>query len=690
MLSFVTNWSLAVNMRDRKQTGAADALVKDVSDAEIKDAIWGQGKNKSPVLVPKVPNPNIVKDFRPISCCSIIYKTATRILVNRLSVVFPSTVSMNQSIFVKGMSIVDNTLLAQELVRGYSRKKISSKCALKIDLQKAFDSLSWEFVGVILHALGLPEKFIGWILACFTNSSYSIVFNGSLVGYFKGARGVRQGSIDCVIGVQAILDIFYSMSGLKLNANKCEMYSAGISAEQCAAIREITGFKLGSLPVRYLGVPLVTRKLAMKDCHSLIDIIKAKLNLWANKHLSFAGRLQLICVVLFSMTNFWCKQLILSKEIIRKIKQLCGLGVQDVSGWNKACIVHLIMKPTISHLFADSGCDLNARRIWEDMCIKAPKVPWQHLVWFLGCIPKHIIIAWMAILSKLPARSEKSDESAACKQKMSSRRGPPKHQIATPGNKTPVLNLTVDSAEVEEEIWVCLESSEQARTVEELLEMMYSVQVEMLMVSCSCNCFYIVLVSVVHLFLFPVILSFDYFSARQVQYKCVPVNTSVDQGADHLWVNNKPQGLDLDHRFPSDLHNGVVYRNAPWKAAIGQWFSGCDAITTEAHIIELCAFVEKAQISKTVMWQSHVGFNSPTEPEGVKVTDWTKADPDNILTTNGSKPGWCNCLLKVFVSTNALDMAIAVEDFVSKCLGCVYVQRDSKSSDFKGVAGESK
>ncbi|XP_038991415.1 uncharacterized protein LOC120114653 [Hibiscus syriacus] len=182
----------------------ADTLCKDVSDVEIKEVLWGQRNNKSPypdgynvfffkrawsvvgedflaairycfdhyfmlpsfnattvMLVPKIPNPSLVKDFRLISCCSVVYKTVTRILVNILSSIFLGMISMNQTAFLKGRSIVDNTLLAQELVRGYSRKKISPRCALKIDLQKAFDSLNWEFIDVILHALGLPDKFIG-------------------------------------------------------------------------------------------------------------------------------------------------------------------------------------------------------------------------------------------------------------------------------------------------------------------------------------------------------------------------------------------------------------------------------------------------------------------------------------------------------------------------------------------------
>lgn len=100
----------------------------------------------------------------------------------------------------------------------------------------------------------------------------------------------------------------------------------------------------------------------------------------------------------------------------------------------------------------------------------------------------------------------------------------------------------------------------------------------------------VVLVSVVHLFLFPVVPPLDYFSARQVQYKCVPINSSLEQGNDHAW-ENKPQGLNLDHRFPTDLHNGVVYRNAPWKAEVGRWLSGCDDIATEVNIVEVIMII---------------------------------------------------------------------------------------------------
>ncbi|KAJ8761737.1 hypothetical protein K2173_004546 [Erythroxylum novogranatense] len=93
------------------------------------------------------------------------------------------------------------------------------------------------------------------------------------------------------------------------------------------------------------------------------------------------------------------------------------------------------------------------------------------------------------------------------------------------------------------------------------------------------------LVSVVHLFLFPVIPSLDFFSACQVQNTCVPVTESADNLSNIVSGNSLV--TDLDHRFPEDSHKAVVYRNAPWKAAIGRWLSGCDSIATEIKINEI-------------------------------------------------------------------------------------------------------
>ena len=144
-------------------------------------------------LVPKCQNPASIKEFRHISCCSIIYKCITKIMGNRLKRYMPCLVSLNQSAFIARRSIADNVMLAQELVKGYSRGSLSARCTIKIDLHKAFDTLDWEFILAVLSAMKFPPIFIEWIRGCITTSRFSISVNGGLVGFFKGARGVKEG-----------------------------------------------------------------------------------------------------------------------------------------------------------------------------------------------------------------------------------------------------------------------------------------------------------------------------------------------------------------------------------------------------------------------------------------------------------------------------------------------------------------
>ena len=69
----------------------------------------------------------------------------------------PDLINGNESAFIGGCSIVDNVLMAQELVRGYGRKFLSSRCAIKVDLQKTFDSLDWSSLLDILVVMNFPS-----------------------------------------------------------------------------------------------------------------------------------------------------------------------------------------------------------------------------------------------------------------------------------------------------------------------------------------------------------------------------------------------------------------------------------------------------------------------------------------------------------------------------------------------------
>ncbi|XP_039041009.1 uncharacterized protein LOC120179498 [Hibiscus syriacus] len=416
--------------------GADTNLVKAVSNDEIKVVIWNQGKDKAPgpdgftaaiALVPKQPNSCKAVDFRPISCCSAFYKTVTKIL---------------------------------ELVMGYGRNFISPRCAIKADLQKAFDSISWKFLLAILKGLGLPKQFISWIVACVMDSRFSIVLNGSLVGFFKGGRGVRQGdpmspylfviamnilskllgiaasekifqfhskcrkvnlthlcfaddllifckaSLDSNVRVKCVLERFYEISGLRLNASKTEIFIDGVNGNQKALVHEVTGFKIGCLPVRYLGVPLVPRKLTEKDCVNLLILPAAVVKrvdqlcarfFWKGGDVPAKGaRVKEILVAEGSLWVAWVRTYVL------KGADFWSMECKASFSWSLRKI--LKAREEVYPLFVGitDWDKVNARWLWQGLRGRKEKVGWQKIIWFPMHIPKHSLIAWMAVLDRLP------------------------------------------------------------------------------------------------------------------------------------------------------------------------------------------------------------------------------------------------------------------------------------------------
>ncbi|XP_013589064.1 PREDICTED: uncharacterized protein LOC106297349 [Brassica oleracea var. oleracea] len=101
-----------------------------------------------------------MRDYRPTACCNVLYKVVSKILANRLKLLLLRIITENQSAFIKGRLLMENVLLASELVKDYHKEDVSPRCVMKIDISKAFDSVQWAFVLQILEALGVPEKFI--------------------------------------------------------------------------------------------------------------------------------------------------------------------------------------------------------------------------------------------------------------------------------------------------------------------------------------------------------------------------------------------------------------------------------------------------------------------------------------------------------------------------------------------------
>lgn len=121
------------------------------------------------VIIPKVSNPVKFGDLRRISLCSYNAKVILKVISNRMASLLPHIISLEQSDFVKGRNIIENILLAQEMLHKLDSKVKGNNAALKLDMAKAYDRISWPFILKVLRQFGFDEKLIDIVWRLLSN-----------------------------------------------------------------------------------------------------------------------------------------------------------------------------------------------------------------------------------------------------------------------------------------------------------------------------------------------------------------------------------------------------------------------------------------------------------------------------------------------------------------------------------------
>ena len=131
------------------------------------------------VMILKCQGPESIGNYRPISLCNTIYKLITKLIVLKIRPFLDQVISPLQSAFVPGRRGLDNMIIAQELIHTLSLKHgREGYMAIKIDLEKAYDRLEWNFVRDMLLLFKVPDPLIKLIMSCFASPSISVLLNG--------------------------------------------------------------------------------------------------------------------------------------------------------------------------------------------------------------------------------------------------------------------------------------------------------------------------------------------------------------------------------------------------------------------------------------------------------------------------------------------------------------------------------
>ncbi|CAN1318107.1 LINE-1 retrotransposable element ORF2 protein [Linum perenne] len=170
-------------------------MVRDVQGF-FQSAAFPQDWNLTHIaLIPKVTNPERISQYRPISVANFKAKVISKVLSTRLKPILPGLISELQAAFTGNRCIQDSIIILHEVIHKLKnrRKGRNYDFVLKVDMMKAYDRVSWDFLFIILEKMGFSSRWVGWIKAIVSSVKFAVMINGRPTEFFSPTRGLRQG-----------------------------------------------------------------------------------------------------------------------------------------------------------------------------------------------------------------------------------------------------------------------------------------------------------------------------------------------------------------------------------------------------------------------------------------------------------------------------------------------------------------
>ncbi|KAJ0641962.1 putative RNA-directed DNA polymerase [Helianthus annuus] len=327
-------------------------------------------------LIPKRSDPGGLHEYRPISLIGCLNKVVSKVLVNRLKSVISKLVSEEQTGFLAGRSILDGVIILNEVIPWLKKKK-QEGMILKVDIEKAYDSLSWEFLNSMLCQMNFPAKWRRWVMSIVSSARASVLVNGSPTQEFVCSRGLRQGdplspflfvlamealtgvmkkaceigvfkglrftpdgtsvshflyaddvifvgewSLNNLVNLKRLLRCFHISSGLKVNLKKSSLYGVGIEDTHVQLMANMLGCERGSFPFKYLGLQVGANMNLIKNWDPVVETFQKRLSLWKAKTISFGGRITLVSSVLNALPTYYFSLYKAPLGVIKKLEKL--------------------------------------------------------------------------------------------------------------------------------------------------------------------------------------------------------------------------------------------------------------------------------------------------------------------------------------------------------------------------------